>query len=230
MIKGKTCGIYCIENIVNNKKYIGQSINIIGRFNEHRFLLRHKKHNNDHFQKSWDKYGEENFKFYILVVCEKHELDRLEILLINLFDVRNRENGYNQDGGGNVNKEISQETRYKISLGSKGHKRWLGRKHSEETKAKMSINRIGKRKSKEFSDKMSEKNIGSKHADASIKYLGVSYYKNRFVVKLTINRKAEYLGRFTDVIDAAKVYDKKSWEIYHNLLKLNFPADYLDMT
>lgn len=230
MIKNKICGIYCIENIVNKKKYIGQSINIVGRFNEHRFLLRHKKHRNDHLQKSWNKYGEENFKFYILIICELYALDELEINLINILNTRNREYGYNQDGGGNINKDISQETRNKISLGSKGHKRWLGRKHTDETKAKMSISRRGRKMSKEFSDMVSKNNIGSKHADASIKHRGVSYYKNRFVVKLTINRKVEYVGRFINIADAARAYDKKSWEFYHNLLILNFPEDYIDMT
>lgn len=33
MSEEKICGIYCIENIINGKKYIGQSINIFSRGN-----------------------------------------------------------------------------------------------------------------------------------------------------------------------------------------------------
>ena len=32
MAKEKICGIYCIENLVNHKKYIGQSVNIYTRW------------------------------------------------------------------------------------------------------------------------------------------------------------------------------------------------------
>ena len=42
----KICGIYCIENLVNKKKYIGQSIDISARFKKHKNLLCNNKHNN----------------------------------------------------------------------------------------------------------------------------------------------------------------------------------------
>ena len=32
-------GIYCIENKINNKKYIGQSIHIHRRWSEHKYEL-----------------------------------------------------------------------------------------------------------------------------------------------------------------------------------------------
>ena len=35
MTKEKICGIYCIENKVNGKKYIGQSIDIYNRWKKH---------------------------------------------------------------------------------------------------------------------------------------------------------------------------------------------------
>lgn len=59
-------GIYCIQNIFNNKRYIGSSKNIIVRLEKHRSLLRKNKHENKHLQNAWNKYKEENFICYLL--------------------------------------------------------------------------------------------------------------------------------------------------------------------
>ena len=65
----KNCGIYVIRNIVNDNIYIGSSVNIKKRFCQHRNSLRKNKHHNKYLQRSWNKYGEENFEF---VVIEHH--------------------------------------------------------------------------------------------------------------------------------------------------------------
>lgn len=46
----KICGIYCIENLVNNKKYIGQSVDIINRKQNHFSKLKNKHHENQYLQ------------------------------------------------------------------------------------------------------------------------------------------------------------------------------------
>jgi len=62
----KNCGIYIIRNLVNNKIYIGSSVNIKRRFSQHKSTLRHNTHRNKHLQNAWNKYGEINFEFVIL--------------------------------------------------------------------------------------------------------------------------------------------------------------------
>lgn len=53
----KKIGIYCIENIINGKKYIGQSINLKDRLYGHKTKLKHNKHKNRHLQFAVNKYG-----------------------------------------------------------------------------------------------------------------------------------------------------------------------------
>lgn len=134
----KICGIYCIENIVNNKKYIGQSVNIYTRWKQHRNELKNNIHRNDHLQNAWNIYKEQSFVFYILEQCDRDRLDDVEIYYIKLFDTENRDYGYNIESGGNSNKTISAETRAKMSEIRSG---WCGEKnpfygkcHTDETK------------------------------------------------------------------------------------------------
>lgn len=126
------CGIYCIENLVNNKKYIGQSTNIEERWYRHRLALNGGTHYNQHLQGAWDIYGENSFNFYVLQECSVDQLDSLEVYYIDLFDSDNNENGYNLESGGGANKVVSQETRQKQRDAK------LGRTLPDEHKMKIS--------------------------------------------------------------------------------------------
>lgn len=97
------CGIYCIENIINHKKYIGLSGNITRRWHEHRSDLRRGIHTNICLQNAWNKYGEASFKFYIIELCDSEELIDKEIYYINKYDTLSHKNGYNITPGGEHN-------------------------------------------------------------------------------------------------------------------------------
>ena len=69
-----TCGIYKITNKITGKSYIGASENVEKRWSRHKSDLRKNNHHNPPLQKSWDKYGENNFELKILEKCPKEEL------------------------------------------------------------------------------------------------------------------------------------------------------------
>ena len=116
----KLCGIYYIENLKNGKRYIGQSIDIYHRWEHHRSELNNGKHHNDYLQKAWNKYGENNFEFVILELCDYDVLDKKESFYINYYDTTNRDNGYNlKSGGQNGGTVFSDETRLKMKTSLK---------------------------------------------------------------------------------------------------------------
>lgn len=81
----KVSGIYCIENKINHKSYIGSSKNLYQRLLKHFALLRHNKHENAHLQNAWNKYGESSFEWSIIKICDISILTEREQYCIDLF-------------------------------------------------------------------------------------------------------------------------------------------------
>jgi group I intron endonuclease len=71
-------GIYSITNLKNDKKYIGYARNIAVRWNHHKSSLKLNCHPNKYLQNSWNKYGEEFFRFDIVELCTEDLLCKKE--------------------------------------------------------------------------------------------------------------------------------------------------------
>lgn len=68
--------LYSIENKVNGKCYIGSTVNLKSRWVAHKTTLRHGKHHSFVLQRAWNKHGESNFEFKLLLICEpKDKID-----------------------------------------------------------------------------------------------------------------------------------------------------------
>ena len=94
-------GIYKIKNLINDKVYIGQSVDVEKRWSTHKAELKNNYHHNIHLQNAWNKYGEENFEFSIIEECYTNQLNQREIYWIAKFN--SCETGYNlTSGGGNT--------------------------------------------------------------------------------------------------------------------------------
>ncbi len=169
----KKIGIYKITN-PKGAVYIGQSIDIDGRWNRYK-SLRCKEQ--PKLYNSFNFYGVESHTFEILKECEPHELNYYERHFQEYYDVLS-EYGLNLrltgiDGKSTI---ISEETRKKIGGKSKGNKNFLGKKHSEET-----INKMRKPKPKGFADKISKVKKGcslSINTKEKISESHLLFYKN----------------------------------------------------
>ena len=154
-------GVYIIINRYNIKTYVGSSNNIERRFIEHRSHLRRGIHGNPHLQNAWNKYGEDKFDFLVLRECPVDEMEQLEEEFFEVTKCCKRTKGYNirhttqrnivtaetrqrmSDAG--KRKIMTPEHRANISRAITGSGNpFYGRKHSEETKKKISESHKGK--------------------------------------------------------------------------------------
>lgn len=90
-------GIYRIRNVVNEKMYIGQSINVEKRLQTHLKELQSGEHANYILQKDFDNYKEENFVFEKIHTCEEEFLNPMEKYFIEKYNTTY--NGYNIKNG-----------------------------------------------------------------------------------------------------------------------------------
>ena len=112
-------GIYCITNIINNKKYIGKSINIEERKNQHFRHLKNGTHCNNYLQNSFNKYGEKNFTFEVIEVTNEENLDEREIFYIDKYNTTNVNFGYNLTYGGEGGK-LTEQLINQLKISSRG--------------------------------------------------------------------------------------------------------------
>lgn len=122
-------GIYAILNIINNKVYVGSAKNFKYRWQIHISRLAKNKHHSEHLQAAWNKYGQNNFIFYVLKYVENlNDLLGCEQYWMDEFEVCNREKGYNVNliagsrlATKNTRKIIfTEERRKRISESKKG--------------------------------------------------------------------------------------------------------------
>jgi group I intron endonuclease len=138
-------GIYLIENILSGKRYIGQTVDYAKRKASHINALRGNYHPNKYLQSSWNKYGENAFRFTLVIECDVDKLDELEIRYIRQFNTL-APKGFNLTKGGDGVRGLkwSMESREAVSRAKKGKRTgdeayWFGKKHTPETLEKLRV-------------------------------------------------------------------------------------------
>jgi len=120
-IKDKDGVVYAIVNKVNGKRYIGSTINPTKRHSHHVQSLNSGSHPNNHLQREWNEYGEDNFEFIDIAKTNDYSILRgLESTMIKVNDATNPEIGYNKFlDTGSQRTEYSDEFRQKASVRGK---------------------------------------------------------------------------------------------------------------
>lgn len=156
-------GVYAITNTETDKMYVGSSVNLQKRLREHRIALCKNSHHSIKMQRAWGKHGAENFRFATLLLCSPKDLLFYEQRAIDAFKSATRA-GYNvaATAGSSLGVKHSQETRAKLSIAMRGNKHALGVKPSAETRARLSAAGKGRKKSAEHRAKISASQKGKK--------------------------------------------------------------------
>lgn len=109
----KITGIYKFQNNINGKSYIGQSIDIMKRFSEHRrnSLNPNYPGYDSKAYRAFRKHGFENFSFEVLEQCSREMLGEREIFWIKEYN--SYYEGYNSTFGGEDNPSNNPEIVFK---------------------------------------------------------------------------------------------------------------------
>lgn len=197
--------VYIIKNRINNKVYIGQTIQPIEyRFSQH---IGQKKYT---IGSAMKKYGVENF--YVEFLCNAYnqsELDQLEIFYIEKFNSISPK-GYNVKSGGAAGK-LNEEAREKISRARKGKKPY---EMTDEIRRNKSISKA--KEGPQFKNKTSQ-------------YKGIGWDKEKNRWKASVENRDMGYWFFTheDLKTCARIRDLY---VYMNINKdsyLNFPDELL---
>lgn len=144
--------IYCIQNLINGKKYIGQS----SKYNSNEeFQQSNYQGSGKYIKRAIKKYGLKNFKKWVMIknVTKFNELNKYETLYIKKFKTR-WPNGYNlTDGGEGFRGNHSKES--KLMIGKSSSKRI--RTENWKNKISAGVKKSGKHSPesyKNFSKKM----------------------------------------------------------------------------
>ncbi len=141
-MKTRVSAVYQIQSIIHPERiYIGSSVNVRTRWNEHRRMMVNNKHHAFKLQRHFNKYGLDDLVFSIIEPCmpmfcverEQYYIDTMN----PYFNTSHLASGTDLIG-----REVSDETRKKISDWHKGRKKTPeARKISETLKGNVPWNK-----------------------------------------------------------------------------------------
>jgi group I intron endonuclease len=176
----RVAAIYKLTCLKNGKVYIGKTIDLKRRINNHKNsrIIPNKKYM---IASAIVKHGWDTFDVEILETFEYfNKMDKShndEILLkesvyIDTYQSTDNEKGYNickhsTDRTGQI---CSEESKEKMSIAQKNVKRIM----TDELREKYRINRLGKKMSEEAKEKISKASLGRRHTEESKKKMSIA--------------------------------------------------------
>ena len=192
--------VYKITNLVNGKRYIGQTTQEppTKRFNDH-ICESNKEKPKMVICKAIKEYGKDNFTFEVIdEAFSQEELNLKEGEYIKLYKSLCTQNGYN------ITEIIEGEV-----------------KHSEQSKERISIAHKTP-KNILISANNGKKSRGKARKNSKSKYCGVTFAYNKWKSSINIDKKHIDLGYYLSEEEAAKAYDIATLEYSTIDSNLNF--------
>lgn len=141
-------GIYGLRNLISKKIYVGSSISIYDRYDDHIKALKGKYHKNRHLQRSYNKYGNV-FVHGIIKECPEDQFETLEIFYIKEHKALNKRLGYNITDDTNRSKQKNSTIVYQFNLEGKLIKKYQSIRQAarevniDKAAIKRKINKLG---------------------------------------------------------------------------------------
>lgn len=156
-MNNKICGIYRIKNIITGDCYIGSSFNIQKRMSYHKLYLKRNKHHCIKLQRSYNKYGINNFIYEVICKCDRQLLLYLEQQYINAVKpfFNTAIDALAPMKGRKHSPETILKFKNKNTKNGKDH-HLFGIPWSDSLREKILSKRIGSKRSEEFKRKRSE--------------------------------------------------------------------------
>jgi group I intron endonuclease len=143
--------IYKITNMLNDKIYIGQSIDKKGRWKQHKYSAK-RDEPVQYIHHAMKKYGVENFKFEVIdFAFNQWQADCLEINYIQQYNATDKQFGFNIETGGH-HAPMTKETIAKIKQWYVDHPEYVAKLSEKMTGNTFSL---GTTHSQEYKDFMS---------------------------------------------------------------------------
>lgn len=161
-------GIYKIINKQNNNFYIGSSSDIKQRWRWHKYALRGNRHSNTYLQNAWNKYGEENFEFEVLMLCHELLLLRREQWFLDNWKPEYNVNPIASKPPSQKGKKHSKEAKEKLSKAHKG--KILSKKHKNNISSSL----------KDLYKTQKHHMVGKRHSEKTKNKIGLSGEENSY--------------------------------------------------
>jgi len=211
--------VYVLKNGVNGKLYVGQTLNMRKRMNQHKNSCGCPV-----LKRAIDKHGWQSFEVYVHAVVEsQEEADNQERKAIGeLSSHVSGGGGYNLDFGGKGGGAKAESTKQLMRIASTGRKhtaesleKMRSKKVSQETRRNISLSRTGikqKKRSPEHSAKLSAALKGKSKPETALKNMSLSRkgkhlsdeHRLKISIAATGKKRGPYKAGTGEKISAAK--------------------------